>query len=544
MKRFILVSIAALLCAGILPAEAAKKTVTGTVTCDGVGVAGVVVTDGVNMTKTDAKGAYALPTKVKDPHCQFVHISIPSGYEVERIGNAPQFYKRVNPQVKKQSFDFKLTKVDQSEYSVFAIADTHVTAGRFKWNHKDDTARYRASLAKTLKESVAASRCPVYVVSLGDMTHPGTRPGYKGRTEGYAFKNYMEDTPVDAPIFNSMGNHDHNRPPKGTYFTEETVYQSRADFNKDLGPEYYSFTIGREHFVVVDNLFILTSDSRATRDLNATTGCWYRLCEHQHNWLEKDIAALDRSKIDRIVYVAHAGIFGYSGKPLQLDYERVMNYFKGFEVVALIGHHHADHSQKKRWNDMPFYQFMHPSGAGTGWYTYDNCEGTPAAIAHYSFKDGKIKRTYIPYGDNEGIAHYRVYDNGEHKWHYPITERTGTKVRYEQEVEAAKPDDRPAILVNVWGAYTCEFIESTGGRGRAAKRYFDLQYRDWYWPQLERSNAGEVPEEARLKKAAWQVPKKGYHIWQYIPMDYNAEIRVVAKDVFGNVIADFKARAK
>ena len=127
MKRFILVSIAALLCAGILPAEAAKKTVTGTVTCDGVGVAGVVVTDGVNMTKTDAKGAYALPTKVKDPHCQFVHISIPSGYEVERIGNAPQFYKRVNPKAKKQSFDFKLTKVDQSIYSVLTLADHHIT---------------------------------------------------------------------------------------------------------------------------------------------------------------------------------------------------------------------------------------------------------------------------------------------------------------------------------------------------------------------------------------------------------------------------------
>ena len=121
LKSFIIAAL--MVCASVLTASAAKKSITGTVTCDGKGVAGVVVTDGVNLTKTDAKGAYALPTKVKDPHCQFVHISIPSGYEVERIGNAPQFYKRVNPKAKKQSFDFKLTKVDQSVYSVLALGD-------------------------------------------------------------------------------------------------------------------------------------------------------------------------------------------------------------------------------------------------------------------------------------------------------------------------------------------------------------------------------------------------------------------------------------
>ena len=89
MKRIFL--IIAVLCLAAMPVSAAKKTVKGTVTCEGKGVAGVVVTDGINMTKTNAKGAYALPTKLSDPHCQFVHISIPSGYEVERVGNAPQF---------------------------------------------------------------------------------------------------------------------------------------------------------------------------------------------------------------------------------------------------------------------------------------------------------------------------------------------------------------------------------------------------------------------------------------------------------------------
>ena len=159
--RKLFFAISAVMLVGIMPAFAAKKTITGTVTCDGKGVEGVVVTDGVNMTKTDAKGAYALPTKVKDPHCQFVHISIPSGYEVERIGNAPQFYKRVDPKAKKQSFDFKLTKVDQSVYSVLALGDPHLTDVYAKRADHRGTTLYKEEVIPAINEYVAQCKHPV-----------------------------------------------------------------------------------------------------------------------------------------------------------------------------------------------------------------------------------------------------------------------------------------------------------------------------------------------------------------------------------------------
>ena len=60
LKSFIIAAL--MVCASVLTASAAKISITGTVTCDGKGVAGVVVTDGVNLTKPDAKGGYALPT--------------------------------------------------------------------------------------------------------------------------------------------------------------------------------------------------------------------------------------------------------------------------------------------------------------------------------------------------------------------------------------------------------------------------------------------------------------------------------------------------
>ncbi len=153
--RDFLFAVVALLLMGTSSAFAAKKSITGTVTCEGNGVAGVVVTDGINVTKTDTKGAYTLPTNIKDPHCQFVHISIPSGYEVERIGNAPQFFKRVNPKAKKQVFDFKLTKVDQSVYSVLALGDPHLTDVYAKRADHRGTQMYKEVVVPAINEYAA-----------------------------------------------------------------------------------------------------------------------------------------------------------------------------------------------------------------------------------------------------------------------------------------------------------------------------------------------------------------------------------------------------
>lgn len=534
---------ALMLCVCTLSASAAKKSVSGTVTCDGQGVAGVVVTDGINLTKTNAKGVYVLPTNVKDPHCQFVHISIPSGYEVERVGNAPQFFRRLNPKAKKQTFDFKLKKVDQSVYTVLALGDPHLTDVYGKRADHRGTAKYKEEVVPAIQAYASQCKHPVYMVTLGDMTQTSTRPGWKGREGGYSFKNYLEDTKVDIPVFNTMGNHDHNHAPKGEMFNDETVYLSRVDYNREAGPEYYSFNIGREHYVVFDNTFVITKDAGPTTDPNATKGYWYKLDKYQHNWLAQDMAAVNKDDVDRVVIVAHCGLFGYSGKKMQMDLEKVLDNFKGYEVLALIGHHHSDHSIKKTWNGKPLYQFYHTSGAGTAWYTYDNCEGSPASIVDYTFKNGKFTRTCVPYGTNTGQK-YRVYDNRNHKWAYPITERTGTKQKRATEEAEITPEDKPAILVNVWGAYTCQFTESTGGKGKSVKRCYDLTFRDWYWDAFAKSAAGELPEGQRLYKAGWQTPKRSYHIWRYIPVDPDATIKVVAKDAMGNVVAEFEAHAK
>lgn len=527
-----------------LPTFAAKRTITGTVTCDGKGVAGVVVSDGFTVVKTNAKGIYSFSTDLSLPQAQFVHISIPSGYEVERKGNRPQFYGVINREAKGvQKFDFRLKKVDQTTYTMLAIADSHVCDGVNSAGRADDRKQYCNEVVPMLNKCAAAHKHPVYMCALGDMSQPRPRRLAREGQKGYTLNNYMEDTKVDFPIFNVIGNHDHNGAPKGTMFNEETVYQSRKDFNDDLGPAYYSFNIGREHYVVIDNTFVITRDAGPTSDPKATKGYWMRMCEYQHKWLAADMAAVDPQKVDRVVILAHCAIFGYDGKKHQMDLERMLNNFKGYEVLALIGHHHADHSIRKMWNGKPLYQFMHTSAAGTTWHSLLNSEGTPASVVDYTFKDGKFTRTYFPYGEFKDVK-YRVYDNRNHKYRHKISPRTGTKNSYAAELSEASHKDKGAILVNIWNAYTCEFTESTGGKGKVTQKGYDPYFRDWYWDTLDKSFNEELPVGYRLKRSGWQRPKKGYHIWQYVPADQKADVRVVAKDAMGNVVAEFTANAK
>ena len=68
--------------------------IRGRVVCDGKGVEGVVVTDGIRATRTDAKGQYKL--KIDDTRSRLVYISVPSGYEVPSVrGFMPDFYRPI-----------------------------------------------------------------------------------------------------------------------------------------------------------------------------------------------------------------------------------------------------------------------------------------------------------------------------------------------------------------------------------------------------------------------------------------------------------------
>ena len=90
-----------------LQAQNFSDSIRGKVTCNGKGVQGVVVTDGIDCTLTDKQGNYAL---YPNRDVRFVQMSVPAGYLPQTKKTIPLFYQEVNPE-KRNTYNFELRGV-------------------------------------------------------------------------------------------------------------------------------------------------------------------------------------------------------------------------------------------------------------------------------------------------------------------------------------------------------------------------------------------------------------------------------------------------
>ncbi|MCS2795101.1 hypothetical protein NXW97_24470 [Bacteroides faecis] len=80
--------------------------IKGTVTCDGKGIANVVVTDGLRCVTTDKNGIYHLPNL---GNTRFVYITTPAGYLTDCEQTIPRFYQEIDLS-KTNEYNFRLKK--------------------------------------------------------------------------------------------------------------------------------------------------------------------------------------------------------------------------------------------------------------------------------------------------------------------------------------------------------------------------------------------------------------------------------------------------
>lgn len=535
--------------------DAVSATVAGKVACNGKAVSGVVVTDGEHVTKTDILGQYALPTDIKT--ASHISISIPSGYEMaSKINHSQAFFSKVNANATKQQVhNFELKEVDQTGYTLMVMADSHVlgaTLTEARNGSTEDRATYTRTVMPKWDSYAASCSGRVYGVHLGDMTQAGSW----GR---YSLKNYVADTPSpNCTIFNVIGNHDHDNCKNtngGVSYTDATQHLARKSFCEHVGPAYYSFNLGSEHYIALDDVVTFRSESDYT----------YALDTKQLAWLRKDIAAIDKSKIKGIVLLVHVPIFSHSGvytifsnseTPEQniISTQEFINIFQEYPLTIMAGHSHVDRTfqwTNKMSSGKKLIEYLHPSLAGAAWFTDSCCEGTPGSFVAYNFSNGNpTNREYVPYGKNEGLT-CRIYDathNGG-----PFTASSATTRLPSEEVA----DTRPAVMVTVWNGYSCTFTESTGGKGttygskHSGEPYvYDLNYRNWYFESLNKSDIiyrnsiYKGSSTNGLGAAEWQYPSRsGRHNWRYIPADPNATITFTAKNNLGQVVASGTLKA-
>jgi len=222
-------------------------------------LAGMPVSDGVGWAMTDAEGSCAFTLDPTISGSAFV--STPAGWRASK-----QFYVSADFETfggKTQTGEIGLVRdpARLAERFIFVqLTDTHVTEGV-------DTA---TTMMDDLRVVNRLSDSPTFIVTTGDLVNSGKNPG---ELANYARAIAM----AKYPYYNVVGNHDYGGQLRGT-----------ENYETYLGPRYYSFTIGRYHFISKD-IIAESRDPEAAR--------------RQEKWIEEDIRLNAKDK--RIVVFQH-----------------------------------------------------------------------------------------------------------------------------------------------------------------------------------------------------------------------------------------------
>ncbi len=312
-------------------------TPTGKITVKGLvygggskALAGVVVSDGLLCVQTDENGYFEIDSDLS--RTKFITASIPSGYSAPTDENGlPIFYHRVTDEERanemvQHTFEFYPVANNPERYTLIVGADPQPRARSAGY---DNIAYHSLDMCEDfyldMKEKAATiTDRNVYGMMLGDLVHENMN----------LFTNYVAGLKtLGFPMFNILGNHDND-------YTAKNDTEGRRKYEEYLGPTYYSFNIGKQHYVVLDNLIMkIRSSDNSLRDYDQG------LTDEVWQWLQNDLQYVDRSTT--IMVAAHSPMFmgidmSERSKHMQghrTDYAALLSKYA--KVHAWAGHAHT-----------------------------------------------------------------------------------------------------------------------------------------------------------------------------------------------------------
>lgn len=520
---------------GFVPDEG--TTIYGIVsTGDGSPVENVVVSDGVEVTLTNEEGIYQLKSAKRQG---FVFISIPGGYEVSSKGVLPQFFYTLKgaPNVVER-VDFSLKRVpNQDDYKVFMLGDMHLA------NRTSDLKQFAEFTTDLNSYREQHSGEKMYAIALGDMTWE--LYWYKN---SYAFPEYLNTVNTqlkDLQIFHVIGNHDNDY--KGT-----SDFSAEIQFRNLIAPTYYSFNIGKVHYVVIDNIDCSNYDGSESRNYQKS------ITSEQLNWLAKDLSHVNKST--PVVVATHAQIFYPTTSGFKYDHDvtnttALFNVLAGYEVHFVTGHTHQMFNvtpESAITGNHNFYE--HNSGAvcASWWWSghltpgvHISPDGTPGGYAIWDVTGTSLKWKYKATGWPEEYQ-FRSYDlNNVHFSSadvplMPSNLPDATKKVYQQYVDAYPATNNNEVLINIWNwssNWTLSVVDEEGNNLTHEKvwAYDPLHIAALSVKRFNQSNLTSTPSF---------VTNKFTHFFKVKANNAEADLRITVKDEFGNSWTEEMERPK
>ena len=381
---------------------ASGSTVYGKVSCEGKGLPGVVVSDGIDVVKTDSKGVYQLKSK---KYHGYVFVSTPSGYEPITNGILPKFHALLKSGATvAERVDFQLKKVDgQENHRMLMLGDIHLA------DRTDDKKQF-GDFVKDINATVAATPGKVYAMTLGDMTWD-----LYWLVNNYSFKEYLKDDASKIKgvmIYHTIGNHDHSMYYMGDFDTVK-------EYKEYIGPTYYSFNIGKVHYVVLDD--VECTNSKPSTD-DKGNKCYERsydghIVSDELTWLKKDLASVPNGT--PLVVAMHIPLYNENGTPRISESSAFENILKAYpEVHLYTAHTHTIYNTDKLSTG---HVFEHNAGSicGTWWWSAKETpgvhigqDGSPGGYTVMDVTGTAFKWQYKATGA-ESDYQFRTYDRNQ-----------------------------------------------------------------------------------------------------------------------------------
>lgn len=514
----------------------AGTTVYGIVSSAGVGVENVVVSDGAEVTVTNEKGIYQLKSAKK---WGYVFISVPSGYEVPSVGVLPQFHRALkNSADVVERADFKLEKVDgQDSYKIFMLGDMHLA------NRTGDLGQF-AQFTSDLTDYMTRHKGEkMYALTLGDMTWD-----LYWYSNSYYFPQYLNTVNSqikNLQIFHTMGNHDND-------FQTRSDYDAAVKYVDQICPTYYSFNIGKVHYVVMDDIDCSSYDGSTSRNYVKS------LSAEQLDWLAKDLSYV--AKTTPVVVAMHAQVFYPTTSGFKIDHDpvntqRLFDILDGYTVRFVTGHTH------KLFNVTPdapivdghnFREYNSGSVCASWWWSgnltpgiHIGTDGTPGGYGIWDVTGTDFQCLYKSTGWPEEYQ-FRSYDLNN--VHFSMADvplmpsdiSASVKNAYMQYVNAYPQNNDNEVLINIWN-WNSDWTLSVVDENRKTLPYTEV----WAYDPLHIAALSVKRfNNAGLKSTPLFITDKFTHFFKVKADDADTDLVITVKDEFGNEWTENMQRPK
>lgn len=512
-----------------LPLYAQKQLAKGTVYLDsnenGIfevteeGIAGVKVSNGLDVTKTNSKGQY----EIELPAESILFISKPATYQVPLNDvQLPQFYYSHYPNGTPNVAEWKWPVIKPTgplpETINFPLLNGAVPDSFKAMGFADPQTSTDEELDMMRKDIIDALFDNPYEAEFGLVAGDIVNDNLAL----YERHNRLMSQ-IGIPMWNVPGNHDLNPESPNYEYASQT-------FKSVFGPDYYSFDYGKVHFLALNNVGFKGKGK----------GYEGRLDARQMKWIENDLKDVPTEKL--IMIITHIPLITYANNrtfPTSINtvnFDELLKVLGRFQYVYNIAGHDTSNSWKVEvnhdhgWTGRPFIAHTLAEIRGGGWHSGPKDErgvrqatmedGTPNGYYLFYFEDNKVKPRFIPAGKDPNDRLRITLDP-------QLVQSDSLILTHPLGLDRGVQQDSTFVVVNFFDGGARDQVTITVD-GKAAQSMQYVERTDPFYERLYHKYEGTSD--------AFRSPAISSHIWQYLLKELQPGLHsatVHAKDEFG-----------